>query len=83
MVISINGSITYSTVIVNPNPYTELLCSLQGSVANVNEKVTWNRVSVPDVIAMRIGTEDQVYNADYILISNQWRVSLLNKLGGF
>jgi len=49
----------------------------------VNEKVTWNRVSVPDVIAMRIGTEDQVYNIDYILISNQWRVSLLNKLGDF
>jgi len=33
----------------------------EGAVADVNEKVTWNRVSVPDVIAMRIGTEDQDY----------------------
>ena len=29
-------------------------------MSNVSEKVMWNRVSVPDVIAMRIGTEDQV-----------------------
>ena len=34
-------------------------------MSDVSEKVTWNRVSVPDVIAMRIGTEEQVCNADY------------------
>jgi len=43
-------------------------------VANVNEKVTWNRVSVPDVIAMRIGTEDQVCNVECKITSvAYWR----------
>ena len=56
-----NKATTYITLAMSL-----LNCSfMQGAVSDVSEKVTWNRVSVPDVIAMRIGTEDQVYYADY------------------
>ncbi len=36
------------------------LSGLQGAVSDASEDVTWNRVSTPGNITMRIGTEAQV-----------------------